>query len=270
MEWSLPQEKTAGVIRITPKLASEMLESNPRNRRIRRNLVEYIKAQILNGEWQPDHPNPISFSKDRLIDGQHRLLAIVAAGVPVNAEVRYGVRDELRKYIDTGTSRTLDDQLEFVPDDKNTNKIVSELLNHWQVIGGRLSGIRRRLTPDEAWEEFKKHEMALCWAASRKPKMKIIGRAAIWAAMAEFFERHGPSAAEDFAEALIKDDAQVQQARMLKGWLYRAHASNNGRDRIEREEDYERTVYCLKAYSTGTEIFRVLRARWDDQSGGDK
>jgi hypothetical protein len=93
---SLPFE---GRVRISPQAAENIIKAlNIGNRRVRRVLVEYLKAQIRNGEWQEDHPQKIIFSaKPRLIDGQHRLIAIVEAGIEVVAGVVLGARDELRE-----------------------------------------------------------------------------------------------------------------------------------------------------------------------------
>lgn len=94
---------------ITPEMAKEFLANNPINRNIRnKRLAKYCDA-IKKGEWTLS-PSPISFSKDgRLLDGQHRLTAIVLTGIPVKMVVAYGVSDDA--VFDKGAERTTGDSL---------------------------------------------------------------------------------------------------------------------------------------------------------------
>jgi len=72
---------------ITPNVAAKLLENNPSNRPVSRTKVaEYIR-QLLNGEWQTTHQGILLGKGDILLDGQHRLLAIVECGVAVKCLV---------------------------------------------------------------------------------------------------------------------------------------------------------------------------------------
>jgi hypothetical protein len=83
------------------------------NRGIRPSVVDayarYMKAGrwILNGD-------PIRFDHDgKLIDGQHRLLAIIAADVPIKSFVVRDLGDEAFITLDSGIKRTMGDELTF-------------------------------------------------------------------------------------------------------------------------------------------------------------
>lgn len=68
---------------VTPEMAAEMLRHNVLNRRLNKTRVQTLISAIKNGTWT-ESPQPICFDKDgNLIDGQHRLEAIVRAEVPV-------------------------------------------------------------------------------------------------------------------------------------------------------------------------------------------
>lgn len=70
---------TAKVETITPEIAKTMLGENVNNRRISRDNVNLFAREIRNGEWR-FNGEAIKFGKDgRLLDGQHRLLAVIAA-----------------------------------------------------------------------------------------------------------------------------------------------------------------------------------------------
>jgi len=92
---------------ITPTKARAMLAQNNGNRRIRPAVVDKYTKDIQNGNWLLT-ADAIRFDSDgKLIDGQHRLLAIVQAGRPVKTVVARGVDHGVASVIDTGAARNL-------------------------------------------------------------------------------------------------------------------------------------------------------------------
>ena len=90
---------------ITPRTAQEMLKSNTANRPLSRDVVERYAADITGGRWANDG-SPIRFARcGRLLDGQHRLSAIVMAGKPIDAVVMRGLDDNAFTTMDTGKGR---------------------------------------------------------------------------------------------------------------------------------------------------------------------
>lgn len=71
--------------RVTPELAALWLESTTvKNRKLSVDTVNRIAEDIRAGRFDSDVVNPIRFNtSNELTDGQHRLSAIVAAGIPV-------------------------------------------------------------------------------------------------------------------------------------------------------------------------------------------
>ena len=93
---------------ITPEMALDYLSHNrPNNRIIRNGTVEKYKRDMLNGRWNiSTTDNKITFNEDgELIDGQHRLTAIVKAGIPVRMRVYRDV-DNSAVVFDRGATRT--------------------------------------------------------------------------------------------------------------------------------------------------------------------
>lgn len=102
---------TAKVETITPEIAKTMLGENVNNRRISRDNVNLFAREIRNGEWR-FNGEAIKFGKDgRLLDGQHRLLAVIAADKPLTTLVIRGLEDETQQTMDSGKTRTLGDVL---------------------------------------------------------------------------------------------------------------------------------------------------------------
>lgn len=101
---------------VTPRLAAKWLaQSNSDNRRVRLKHVEELATKLTAGEWKLTHQG-IAFSKtDRLLDGQHRLMAIVQAGLPAELVVWRGCDEDMFGVLDHGLNRTVEDELRLPP-----------------------------------------------------------------------------------------------------------------------------------------------------------
>ena len=97
---------------ITPKLAQKMLSKNEGNRKkIRKTCVDRYAREMEKGEWQLTHQGIGINTEGNLIDGQHRLHAVIKSGVPVLMRVTYncGAQNALGQMIDVGARRTVTD-----------------------------------------------------------------------------------------------------------------------------------------------------------------
>lgn len=99
----------ADVITVTPALAQEWLDRNLHNRPIRKNKVDSYARDMKSGNWALNG-EAVKFAVDGiLLDGQHRLHAIVAAGVPVQILVVSGLANDTQTTMDSGVKRTTGD-----------------------------------------------------------------------------------------------------------------------------------------------------------------
>lgn len=93
-------------ITITPDIAAMMLESNTKNsRRPDAARVALYAKEMATGNWKTNG-DTIKFNGSVLLDGQHRLLAVVKSGVTIQSLVVRGVPDD-GKTIDRGRPRTI-------------------------------------------------------------------------------------------------------------------------------------------------------------------
>lgn len=96
---------------ITPDVAAEMLTHNTRNRTMRASTVNQYADDIVNDRFKTTHQG-IAFNGDgTLLDGQHRLAAIVQSGKTVKMMVTYGVDCNSQLVMDTHAKRNLADAL---------------------------------------------------------------------------------------------------------------------------------------------------------------
>jgi len=87
---------------IDPPLAEILLKGNVMNRPVSMPLVDALVRDILSGAWTLSHQG-IAVDKDgRLLDGQHRLLAVVKSNKTVEMPVTYNVLPEAFNVIDLG------------------------------------------------------------------------------------------------------------------------------------------------------------------------
>jgi hypothetical protein len=91
---------------ITPTLAKQLLEANINNRPLKGYLVSQYANDIINKRWKDDTAEMIKISKTNIIlDGQHRLHAIIKANIPVYFHVATNLEDEIFDVLDTGSTR---------------------------------------------------------------------------------------------------------------------------------------------------------------------
>lgn len=107
--WIKEQPDKAVTINITPAQAMEMLAYNDRNRPVSPKTISRYAAEMSAKNWRYTRV-PIIFSdQERLIDGQHRLMACVESGVAFGADVVFGAPDDSFYYIDVGKKRGASD-----------------------------------------------------------------------------------------------------------------------------------------------------------------
>lgn len=99
------------LVKVTPEIATEWMSRNRVNRSVTQRKLKQYQADMERGNWA-GIGDPIRFTKTgRLMDGQHRLLAIIAAGAKIQLVVMVGLNDEDFDKVDTGKQRQASDVL---------------------------------------------------------------------------------------------------------------------------------------------------------------
>jgi len=99
---------------VTPSWAEQILKKNgptDRNRKLNVSYVDKLAGEIKAGAWR-ETGSPIIVSRTgRLLDGQHRLYAVVKAQKPIRNLVVTGIEDKNFDAIDSGRPRHAADVL---------------------------------------------------------------------------------------------------------------------------------------------------------------
>ena len=98
-------------VNVTPELATQWLETQEGNRPIKQSVVEKYAMSMRDGEWA-ETGETIKFDiHEHLIDGQHRLFAVMEAELIIPFEVVWGLPTSARDRMDTGSIRSGSDVL---------------------------------------------------------------------------------------------------------------------------------------------------------------
>lgn len=125
--------ETVKIQTVTPAIARKWLSGNVDNRKLRESRVVWLSRLLIDGEWELTGDAIVFDDQGVLINGQHRLSAVVVADVSARFVVLRGVPASSQEVMDQNLSRSLGDQLHRrgVP---NQNVVASALqwLYHMQ------------------------------------------------------------------------------------------------------------------------------------------
>ena len=261
------------VMKITPEFAKEVLDNhNARNRNVSPSRVKKLARDIVRGAFQVTNQG-IGFAHDgHLNDGQHRLAAVVEAGMPITSLVMFGLAMDAQKVVDDNFARS-DHDVATLSGFSLSEKAVAIGSFMLETSQGYSS---RKLTRQERVEFYRRHQDALNFAAS------ILGLTRLWynktpicAVVARAYysvpkEQH--QRLRDFG-ALMKNGQYIigedDAGQRLREWalVHRDENSGNG-----RRELYWKTESALryflekkvitKLYAASEELFPLPEERF--------
>jgi len=126
---------------ITPEIARKLLKKNTVNRPLRKGHVAKLATKMILGRWREDIAPSIILGKHGvIIDGQHRLAAIIESGIPTNTDIKH-TNDESAKLvdIDSGLARSASDLLQMRPCDAAVVRLAGQIIFNSSKANGILS-----------------------------------------------------------------------------------------------------------------------------------
>jgi hypothetical protein len=107
----MPAAPTVEIVDVTPEIAEAWLSKNPNNRNLRGQVIASYARDMAAGSWVLNGETVKISVSGHLLDGQHRLSAVVEADVTVPMIVVNGIPSEAMPTVDTGAKRTYADAL---------------------------------------------------------------------------------------------------------------------------------------------------------------
>jgi hypothetical protein len=250
---------TVACMMITPDMALNWLEKvNTNNRPVVDAHVHRLARDMKEGRWILTHEG-IAFSPDGvLLDGQHRLWAIVEAEVPIELHVWFNVTRDALMAIDSGKPRSLADILHL---GGGLGRVTLKDLAVLRTMLGGMSG-PKALSPSEAAEAMARHGRAIAFAVGALSNVRYISNAPTRAVMARAYYSVDRDRLAEFGRMLasgIVPDTRCTSVILLRQYLQ----SNVGVSHVERRERYAKTQRALAAYLAGEPITRLYAANED-------
>lgn len=136
-----PRKRTAVVesqwIKIDPEMDTKFLKKSSVNRPLRTRIVECYAEDMVAGLWD-ETGEAIKFSRTgNLLDGQHRLKAIIESNTTLEMLVITGLPDQAQNSMDQGAARTANQALGM---NGVTNASLSGGVARWLLLAGEVPG----------------------------------------------------------------------------------------------------------------------------------
>jgi hypothetical protein len=257
---------------VNPEYATKVLDAYEKfcdehpdermNRPVHQSQVNKYAADMKAGRWGRHHQG-IAFDKNGvLMDGQHRLWAVIESASTVMMPVTYGLDREAQLTIDSGLVRSTTDVAAIAGFD-GVKPIHVGVVR--AVVRGT-SPTKTTYTRMEELEMLREHWKAIDFVVSNFPKQKMAGlsRAPVMGAIARAYYTQDHAKLQRFIEVIISgitQDPTEHVIIVLRNWLLSATKKAGGS--LNSLEAYGKTARALQAYIRGEKI-RTLYAATQD------
>ncbi len=253
---------TTRLVEVTPDMAREWLENMAPNRKVSRVNLENLMKAMLEGRWHQD-ASPIKFNRTgNLIDGQHRLWALINTGQTHTFIVAWGVANESMTTLDTGKVRSRGDILSIhdpALTDINSVSAATTMILRWKK-GVRNNNLRNEyVSNDEVIIFYDQERDDLIEASRHGRRLANATKAASGQAYAlcwYLFSHIEPEDAEFFWDRLV-DGAGLEIGSpiyALRELLRREATSASTREKMRADIAAALIIKAWNAYRKGEEV----------------
>lgn len=238
------------LLKITPAIATQLLQRNLSNRNLSDRLVSKYEQDMRSGNWTVTHQGIAFYEDGTLADGQHRLVAVVRSGVPITMYVTRGLKKEQAINIDMSRPRSVIDGIKIGE--------LSDWIEARHVTMCSVITHPKRLSTNEIVEflERIKPSAQLATDAFAANRRYLTGSVIHSALSIAHFNGEKPNLLTRFAEVLLTGVAEHASERIIiLGREAFFHNINNGAaDKRDKFLKLQRAIY---AYCRGETIKRL-------------
>jgi hypothetical protein len=248
---------------VSPSMAACLMEKNISNRAVvtggaARSAGTYADA-MKRGEWVINGETIVIASTGELNDGQHRLYAVIKAGIAVPMLLVFGVDRETRHTIDQGIARSAAHVL-MMQGEKNTTNLATALRLLYQI--DHHAGVNARPSTDELLATLEKHPGVREPALREAWRLNGLFQTSVGAIGAAYYLclEHNKAKAETFFEIAVSGigienrDDPVAKLRTL----YIEHYARQ--TRLSGPEHAANFIQAYNAFLDGRRSFKIWRA----------
>ena len=259
------------VIEIPPAMAEEMLKSNTSNRNLRPRDVQAYANEITMGRWKLNGES-IKFDwNGNLLDGQHRLHAVVLAGKPITIYVVWDLPPETFPTIDQGIKRTASDILGLAGvANSSSSASIARILVNAEKLKGQLSVtmFSGRVTSAECLAYVRAHpevaEAAKYLTGRKGACSKVLVPQSVSGACYCLFGRINQSQRDEFFDSLYSGANLVEKSPVL---LLRNRLMSDADDSKYSMRQHEKMALWIKSWNAFRAGKTMHSLRW--RTGGD-
>lgn len=201
------QSMTAEVLTITPSHAQQMLRLNKQNRPVSKSTVKNYSDKMKRGEWLLTGEPLIFSNTGLLLNGQHRLTAVILSGISIEALVVYGADPAVFIALDQGKTRCTGDVF-AIEGEKDYNKLAAACRTAFTIQQAEASDNKVRsvfsLVPSTAQlQDYLDRNREIRHWVSRSSKLTGMVESGLISGLLYLFSLSNKEAAEVFADRLI-------------------------------------------------------------------
>jgi hypothetical protein len=253
---------------ISPSKAAELLEANTTNRPLSRAVVHSFAEAMRRGDWVVTHQGIAFDVNGVLVDGQHRLAAIIEADQPVELTVFTDVDEGTFDVLDTGKRRNAADVL-AIEGEKSSAMLAAMVRTVWLYENRpdlNWSGGGAAVTNHQVVETLDQHPKLRQFVTVGEQIATATGMIKSAAGAASYLVSRASKRAEldEWYEGII-DGAGLrkQDARLVFRRVMFNMARKQAGQAIRRRESREHVALYIKAFNAWRANERVNQLRFN-------
>lgn len=243
---------------VTPQMAEQLLMGNTQNRALRMKRVEEYADEMSGGHWRYTHQGIAIDKNGVIVDGQHRLHAIILSGSTIDINVTRGLDPSVRLVVDDHAKRTAFDAITVDGGFSDITRETVSIANAFAQSlfpGGRRSMNKRQLVevltligPSIRFSE------ALC-----KSRARGLTQASVMAVLSRAWYTQDHDKILRFWEVLSTGEMRCEDdvaAIPLRTYLMTMQSGGH----LAKHEAYQKTQRSLQAFLAGERLRRCVSA----------
>lgn len=242
---------------ITPDKARQLLTENHGNRVIRDAHVQFLAREMREGRWSLTHQGICIADTGRLLDGQHRLHAIVFSGVTVKMQVTREAEESTYRYMDIAATRTNADRIKLL-NDKAANMAACRIVRAYLIAAVTKSGKPSIDDIETAFLEMADAVKVVAELSASRP-INAMMRAPVLAAITTYMH------VDRFKAAYFIDGylSGVNLTERHPALLLRNALLQGRIDSHNQVENYWKAVTAVKAHREGRSLSSLIESTED-------
>lgn len=257
---------------VTPEMAAQWLEGKCPNRTVSEVLVNKFARDMANGAWHLNGETVVFDTNEALLDGQHRLWAIVISGITVRMCVVKGADPSSMETFDTGRSRSFSDVLK-IKGDSTAPKLASAAARWWRWYDNFRQGhLTHGGTPshDELKLSYENHPsiesaLGIITAHGKGHKRSVVVPAGILTfALSGALEANEQKAEQWFVQLLTGEGLKMHDP----AWTLRERMIAD-KSSLRRMDSMTVCAYTVKSWNAHYRGRDLKHLKWGVNKGGD-